>query len=108
MILLFRHYQVVTAQQLAILLAVAVVMGSSYTVYSITKENLKQEHVCYVTSNNKDCQVTAKKSCLTERFADGLVFKKMRCEGKIFFEYVLAEKAWRPIEAEDYLYVQSP
>jgi hypothetical protein len=74
-------------------------------IISITKDNLEQEHICCAISNNKDCQVSAKKSWLAERFTDGLVFKKCDVRGKCFIEYIPAEKAWFPIEAEGYMHI---
>ncbi|MDR0453992.1 MAG: hypothetical protein LBH05_04180 [Deferribacteraceae bacterium] len=74
-------------------------------IITVTKENLEQEHICCAISNNKDCQVSAKKSWLRERFADGLIFKKCDVRGKCFIEYVPAEKAWCPIEAESYMFI---
>ncbi len=66
---------------------------------------MEQEHICCAISNNKDCQVTAKKAWLAERFDDGLVFKKGDVRGKCFIEYIPAEKAWCPIEADGYMYI---
>jgi ribosomal protein S18 acetylase RimI-like enzyme len=74
-------------------------------ILTITKNNLEQEHICCAISNNKDCQVTAKKSWLAERFDDGLVFKKCDVRGKCFIEYIPAEKAWSPIVADGYMYI---
>ena len=74
-------------------------------IITVTNENLEQEHICCAISNNKDCQVSAKKSWLAERFADGLVFKKGDVRGKCFIEYIPAEKAWCPIEAEGYMFI---
>ena len=74
-------------------------------IITVAKENLEQEHICCAISNNKDCQVSAKKAWLTDRFADGLVFKKGDVRGKCFIEYIPAEMAWRPIEADGYMYL---
>lgn len=74
-------------------------------IVTVTKENLEKEHICCAISNNKDCQVAAKKAWLTDRFADGLVFKKADARGKCFIEYIPAEKAWRPIEAGGYMHI---
>lgn len=72
---------------------------------TITKENLESEHICCAISNNKDCQVAAKKAWLAERLDDGLIFKKGNVRGKCFIEYIPAEKAWAPIEADGYMYI---
>lgn len=74
-------------------------------IITVSKENLEQEHICCAISNNKDCQVSAKKSWLAERFEDGLVFKKGDVRGKCFIEYIPAEKAWSPIEAAGYMFI---
>ncbi len=74
-------------------------------IITITKDNLEQEHICCAISNNKDCQVAAKKAWLAERFADGLVFKKGDVRGKCFIEYIPAEKAWAPVNADGYMYI---
>ena len=71
----------------------------------VTKDNIESEHICCAISNNKDVQVSSKKSWLTERFDDGLVFLKSVERGKCFIEYVPAENAWNPIEANGYTYI---
>ena len=74
-------------------------------IITVTKDNLEQEHICCAISNNKDIQVSSKKSWLAERFDDGLVFKKGDVRGKCFIEYIPAEKAWCPIEADGYMFI---
>ena len=74
-------------------------------IINVTAENLADEHICCAISNNNDCQVASKKSWLAARFADGLVFKKCDVRGKCFIEYVPAEKAWAPIDADGYTYI---
>lgn len=71
----------------------------------ITHENLETEHICCAISNNKDCQVAAKKSWLKERLDEGLVFLKCDVRGKCFIEYIPAEYAWAPIAADGYMYI---
>ncbi len=71
----------------------------------VTKENLEKEHICCAISNNKDIQVSSKKSWLNERFDDGLVFLKSVERGKCFIEYLPAENAWNPIDAPGYMYI---
>jgi hypothetical protein len=77
--------------------------GNDMNIITVTKENLEREHICCAISNNKDCQVSAKKSWLAERFDDGLVFKKGDVRGKCFIEYIPAEKSWLPIKADGYM-----
>lgn len=71
----------------------------------VTKENLETEHICCAISNNRDIQVSSKKAWLADRFEDGLVFLKSVERGKCFIEYIPAENAWNPIEAESYMYI---
>ena len=71
----------------------------------VKKENIEKEHICCAISNNKDVQVISKKAWLTERFEEGLVFLKSVERGKCFIEYLPAENAWNPIEAEGYMYI---
>lgn len=72
---------------------------------TITKENLETEHICCAISNNSDCQVASKKKWLLDRLDDGLIFKKGNVRGKCFIEYIPAEKAWAPIDADGYMYI---
>ena len=74
-------------------------------IITITKENLEEEHICCAISNNKDCQVQSKKKWIEERMEEGLVFKKGNVRGKCFIEYIPAENAWAPIEADGYMYI---
>lgn len=74
-------------------------------IIKITAENLEQEHICCAISNNKDCQVASKKTWLAARFKDGLIFQKGAVRGKCFIEYIPAEKAWAPIKAAGYMYI---
>lgn len=71
----------------------------------ITKENLEKEHICCAISNNKDIQVASKKSWLAARLEEGLCFIKSAERGKCFIEYIPAQNAWIPIEANDYMYI---
>ena len=47
-------------------------------------------------------QSLAKKEWLRQRFEEGLVFYRSEERGKCFIEYIPAESAWVPIEAEGY------
>lgn len=71
----------------------------------VTKDNIEDEHICCAISNNKDVQVSSKKAWLSERFDEGLVFLKSVERGKCFIEYIPAQFAWVPIEAEGYTYI---
>ena len=71
----------------------------------VTKENLEREHICCAISNDRDVQVASKKAWLRDRLDEGLVFLKSVQRGKCFIEYLPAEAAWVPIEAEGYTYI---
>ena len=71
----------------------------------VTRENIEKEHICCAISNNKDVQVISKKAWLTECFDEGLVFLKSTERGKCFIEYIPAENAWNPIDADGYMYI---
>ena len=71
----------------------------------VTRENLESEHICCAISNNRDIQVASKKAWLAERLDEGLVFLKSVERGKCFIEYIPAEYAWNPIEADGYMYI---
>ena len=71
----------------------------------VTKDNLETEHICCAISKNDDVQVASKKSWLRERFDEGLVFLKSVERGKCFIEYIPAENAWNPIDADGYMYI---
>lgn len=49
----------------------------------------------------KPCQ----KGMVKQRFDEGLVFYRSEERGKCFIEYIPAENAWIPIEADGYIYV---
>ena len=71
----------------------------------VTRDNLENEHICCAISNNKDIQVYYKKAWLAQRFDEGLVFLKSTERGKCFIEYIPAEFAWNPIDADGYMYI---
>ena len=68
----------------------------------ITKENIDKEHICCAMSGK---QGLAKKEWMKQRFEEGLVFYRSEERGKCFIEYIPAENAWVPIEAEGWLYI---
>lgn len=47
----------------------------------------------------------SKKAWIKERLDEGLVFLKGDVRGKCFIEYIPAEYAWTPIDADGYTYV---
>lgn len=76
------------------------------SIITVDKNNIDDEHICCAISDKKgeNC-VGSKKEWLKERFKDGLVFKKLNERGKVFIEYMPAEKAFAPIIADNYMYI---
>lgn len=68
----------------------------------ITKDNIDREHICCAMSGK---QSIAKKEWMKQRFDEGLVFYRSEERGKCFIEYIPAENAWVPIEADGYIYI---
>lgn len=71
----------------------------------LTEENIEKEHICCAISSNKAPQVITKKEWLRGRMKEGLVFLKADIRGKCFIEYIPAEYAWLPIEADNYMHI---
>lgn len=75
-------------------------------IIDVNIENIDNEHICCALSDKKgECQVSSKKEWLKDRFGDGLVFKKGNVRGKVFIEYMPAENAWCPINANGYMFI---
>ena len=72
----------------------------------VDENNIDCEHICCAITDKKgETCVSSKKAWMRERFNDGLVFLKLDERGKVFIEYIPAEKAWCPIEADGYFYI---
>lgn len=71
----------------------------------VTSDNIEKEHICCAIAKNNDAQISSKKTWLSKRFEDGLVFLKSTERGKCFIEYIPAENAWNPILAEEYMHI---
>lgn len=72
----------------------------------VDETNIEREHICCAISDKKgETCVSSKKSWMKERYADGLVFLKLNERAKVFIEYIPAEKAWCPIDADGYIYI---
>ncbi len=75
-------------------------------IITVDKSNIETEHICCAITDKKgETRVSLKKAWLKEAFEDGLVFKKLDVRGKVFIEYIPAENAWSPIEANGYMYI---
>lgn len=73
---------------------------------NLTLDNLESEHICCAISDKKhQCGVDFKKQWLKERIHEGHTFRKLDERGKVFIEYAPLEKAWIPVEGDNYLYI---
>ena len=68
----------------------------------ITKDSIDAEHICCAMSGK---QALTKKEWLKRRFDEGLVFYRSAERGKCFIEYIPAENAWVPTQADGYLHI---
>ena len=73
---------------------------------TLSEQNIGTEHICCAFSN-KNCAegYQAKKEWLNNQFKEGYTFKKFDIRGKVFIEYVPAEKGWVPVEAAGYMLI---
>ncbi|GIP23186.1 N-acetyltransferase [Paenibacillus sp. J22TS3] len=72
----------------------------------ITKDNISTEHICCALGAKQyEEAVREKKQWLRERMDDGLKFYRLNDRAKVFIEYLPAEKAWVPIDAPNYMYI---
>ena len=69
-------------------------------------QTIPDQHICCAFSDKK-CRggYQGKKDWLASQFQDGYVFRKLDVRGKVFIEYVPAEKAWVPVEAQGYMMI---
>ncbi len=73
---------------------------------TLTKENIDTEHICCAFSDKKcSAGYEMKKTWLKKEFDNGYVFRRLDARAKVFIEYVPAEKAWIPVDAENYFMI---
>jgi hypothetical protein len=72
---------------------------------NLNMDNIDSEDICCAISKKGDVCSASKKAWLKERFEDGMVFKKLNARGKVFIEYIPAENAWSPINADGYMII---
>ncbi|MFA8342648.1 MAG: GNAT family N-acetyltransferase, partial [Rhodothermaceae bacterium] len=72
----------------------------------ITRENIETEHICCAFSDKKCVEgYQAKKDLISERIGEQFHFIKLDERGKVFIEFVPAEFAWAPVDADDYIFI---
>lgn len=75
-------------------------------IIKIDSINIDSEHICCAISDKKgETCVSSKKAWMKKQFEEGLVFRRLDTRGKAFIEYIPAENAWCPIEAEGYIFI---
>ena len=73
---------------------------------NLTPENLPDQHLCCIIRTKKPHPgVEAKRAWLAQRLKEGHVFRKLDEKATVFIEYAPLEKAWVPIEGENFLYI---
>lgn len=73
---------------------------------TLTQENISTEHLCCAIADKKhQTGVNDKRRWLAERIAEGHIFRKLDAKGKVFIEYAPLEKAWVPVEGNNYIYI---
>ncbi len=72
----------------------------------LNSDNIADEHICCGISDKK-CKegYEMKKDWMRSQFGNGYVFRKYDVRHKVFIDYMPANKAWVPIEADGYMYV---
>jgi len=72
----------------------------------ITKGNVENEHICCALSDKKcNSGYLAKKNIISERIDKGFHFVKLNERSKVFIEFVPAEYAWAPVNADGYIFI---
>lgn len=72
----------------------------------VDQNNIEKEHICCAISDKKgETCVSSKKAWMKQGLEDGLVFLKLDVRGKVFIEYMPAEHAWYPIQADGYMHI---
>ncbi|MEG0569089.1 MAG: YoaP domain-containing protein [Erysipelotrichales bacterium] len=72
----------------------------------VNESNIDSEHICCAISNSKnDTRVITKKNWMIYNFDNGLKFIKLNERGKVFIEYIPSEKAFSPIIAPNYIFI---
>ncbi len=76
-------------------------------IIEITPENLFSSHICCALSNAPDqiACANAKKRWMEGVFPDGYHFWRLDARGKAFIEVIPAEKAWCPLDAPGWLFI---
>ena len=73
---------------------------------NLTPDTLQDTHLCCIIRSKKSHPgVEAKRQWLEARLQEGHVFRKLDAKATVFIEYAPLEKAWVPIEGNNYIYI---
>lgn len=73
---------------------------------NLTLENIDNEHLCcIIRSKTKHPGVEAKREWLSKRLEEVHIFRKLNDKATVFVEYAPLEKAWVPINGDNYYYI---
>ena len=73
---------------------------------NITEENVLHEHLCCIIRNKKQHPgVESKRIWLADRIKEGHIFRKLNAKATVFIEYAPLEKAWVPVEGDNFYYI---
>jgi hypothetical protein len=76
-------------------------------ILTVNSSNIEKEHVCCAISEKKgESCLACRKAWMKGQFDEGLIFKKLNVNGKVFIEYQPAENAWIPVDAPGYLFIK--
>lgn len=76
------------------------------TFTNLTTENIETEHLsCIIRSRTKHPGVETKRKWLADRLTEDHVFRKLNAKAQVFIEYAPLEKAWVPIEGDNFVYI---
>lgn len=78
-----------------------------YVYKNLTLDNIDDSPICcFLHAKQQMVGVNKKKAWLKDRLVEGHVYRELEDEDKTaFIEYAPLEKAWTPIEGDNYLYI---
>jgi len=73
---------------------------------NLTADNLADEHLCCIIGGRRHRPgIDAKRRWLSDRLAEGHVFRKLDAKATVFIEYAPLETAWVPVVGDNYIYL---
>lgn len=73
---------------------------------NLNPKNIDNEHLCCIIRSKKTHPgIEAKRDWLSERLKEGHVFRKLNAKATVFIEYAPLERAWVPINGDNYYYI---